>query len=90
MARAEAARAKRGVARQKGGRRPGCPAGPAVTLAEFCHAGTSGISRKAVMAIYQRIRHPRIASRRADSLVKVADLLPRRSAVGSRHRRSAL
>jgi hypothetical protein len=33
------------------------------------------------MAIYQHIRHPRIASRLADSPVKVADLLPRGSAI---------
>jgi hypothetical protein len=33
------------------------------------------------MAIYQHIRHPRIASRLADKPVKVADLLPRGSAV---------
>jgi hypothetical protein len=33
------------------------------------------------MAIYQHIRHPRIASRLADSPVKVLDLLPRGSAV---------
>jgi hypothetical protein len=33
------------------------------------------------MAIYQHIRHPRIASRIADGPVKVADLLPRGSAV---------
>jgi hypothetical protein len=29
-----------------------------------------------VMAIYQHIRHPRIAARRADRPVKVMDLLP--------------
>ena len=33
------------------------------------------------MAIYQHIRHPRIAERLADRPVKVADLLPRGSAV---------
>ena len=33
------------------------------------------------MAIYQHIRHPRIASRLADKPVKVADLLPRGSAI---------
>ena len=33
------------------------------------------------MAIYQHIRHPRIASRLAESPVKVLDLLPRGSAV---------
>jgi hypothetical protein len=33
------------------------------------------------MTIYQHIRHPRIASRRADRPVKVADFLPRGSAV---------
>ena len=33
------------------------------------------------MAIYQHIRHPRIAARLADSPVKVADLLPRGSAI---------
>src|SRR5438067_6623406 len=34
-----------------------------------------------VMAIYQHIRHPRIAARRADRPVKVTDLLRRDSAV---------
>jgi hypothetical protein len=34
-----------------------------------------------VMAIYQHIRHPRIVSRLADGPVKVADLLPRGTAV---------
>jgi hypothetical protein len=34
-----------------------------------------------VMAIYQHIRHPGIAARRADRPVKVADLLRRDSAV---------
>jgi hypothetical protein len=33
------------------------------------------------MAIYQHIRHPRIASRLADKPVRVADLLPRGSAI---------
>jgi hypothetical protein len=33
------------------------------------------------MTIYQHIRHPRIASRRADRPVKVLDLLPRGTAV---------
>jgi hypothetical protein len=33
------------------------------------------------MAIYQHIRHPRIASRLAETPVKVADLLPRGSAI---------
>ncbi len=33
------------------------------------------------MAIYQHIRHPRIASRLADRPVRVADLLPRQTAV---------
>jgi len=33
------------------------------------------------MTIYQHIRHPRIASRRADRPVKVADFLPRGSAI---------
>jgi hypothetical protein len=33
------------------------------------------------MAIYQHIRHPRIASRLADGPVKVADLLPRGTAI---------
>ena len=33
------------------------------------------------MAIYQHIRHPRIASRLADRPVRVADLLPRGTAV---------
>jgi hypothetical protein len=34
-----------------------------------------------VMAIYQHIRHPRIASRLADGPVRVTDLLPRGTAV---------
>jgi len=33
------------------------------------------------MAIYQHIRHPRIAARRADRPVKVTDLLPRGTAI---------
>jgi hypothetical protein len=33
------------------------------------------------MAIYQYIRHPRVISRRADRPVKVADLLPRGTAI---------
>jgi hypothetical protein len=33
------------------------------------------------MTIYQHIRHPRIASRRADRPVKVLDLLPRGTAI---------
>jgi hypothetical protein len=33
------------------------------------------------MTIYQHIRHPHIASRRADRPAKVTDFLPRRSAV---------
>ena len=42
------------------------------------------------MAIYQHIRHPRIASRRADRPVKVADLLPRETAVNRFNTRVAL
>jgi len=42
------------------------------------------------MAIYQHIRHPRIASRRADRPVKVADLLPRGTAVTRFNTRVAL
>jgi hypothetical protein len=42
------------------------------------------------MAIYQHIRHPRIASRLADSPVKVADLLPRGSAVNRFNTKVAL
>ncbi|HEX3388527.1 MAG TPA: hypothetical protein VHT94_05765, partial [Streptosporangiaceae bacterium] len=33
------------------------------------------------MTIYQHIRHPRIASRRAENPVKVADLLPGGTAI---------
>jgi hypothetical protein len=36
------------------------------------------------MAIYQHIRHPRIAARRADRPVKVTDLLRRDSPVNRR------
>jgi len=43
-----------------------------------------------VMAIYQHIRHPRIASRLADSPVKVADLLPRGTAVNRFNTKVAL
>jgi hypothetical protein len=54
-----------------------------ITLAEF--PSSRKISRQSreglVVAIYQHIRHPRIASRLADSPVKVADLLPRGSAI---------
>jgi hypothetical protein len=55
----------------------------AITLAEFPPPRkTSRQSREGlVVAIYQHIRHPRIASRLADSPVKVADLLPRGSAI---------
>jgi hypothetical protein len=42
------------------------------------------------MALYQHIRHPRIASRLADRPVKVADLLPRGTAVNRFNTRVAL
>jgi hypothetical protein len=42
------------------------------------------------MAIYQHIRHPRIASRLAESPVKVADLLPRGTAVNRFNTKVAL
>ena len=42
------------------------------------------------MAIYQHIRHPRIASRLADRPVKVADLLPRGSAINRFNTKVAL
>ena len=42
------------------------------------------------MPIYQHIRHPRIASRRAEGPVKVADLLPRGSAVNRFNTRVAV
>ena len=42
------------------------------------------------MAIYQHIRHPRIASRLADRPVKVADLLPRGTAVNRFNTKVAL
>lgn len=42
------------------------------------------------MAIYQHIRHPRIAARRAESPVKVADLLPRGSAINRFNTKVAL
>ncbi|HTT51915.1 MAG TPA: hypothetical protein VMH35_10995 [Streptosporangiaceae bacterium] len=42
------------------------------------------------MAIYQHIRHPRIASRRAEKPVKVADLLPRGTAVNRFNTKVAL
>jgi hypothetical protein len=43
-----------------------------------------------VMAIYQHIRHPRIAARRADRPVKVADLFRRDSAVNRFNTKVAL
>jgi hypothetical protein len=42
------------------------------------------------MTIYQHIRHPRIASRLADRPVKVADLLPRGTAVNRFNTKVAL
>jgi hypothetical protein len=42
------------------------------------------------MAIYQHIRHPRIASRLADGPVRVADLLPRGTAINRFNTRVAL
>ena len=42
------------------------------------------------MAIYQHIRHPRIAARRAEKPVKVADLLPRGSAINRFNTKVAL
>ena len=42
------------------------------------------------MAIYQHIRHPRIAARLAESPVKVADLLPRGTAVSRFNTKVAL
>lgn len=42
------------------------------------------------MTIYQHIRHPRIAARRADRPVKVADMLPRGSAVNRFNTKVAL
>jgi hypothetical protein len=43
-----------------------------------------------VMAIYQHIRHPRIAARRAEKPVKVSDLLPRGSAINRFNTKVAL
>ena len=42
------------------------------------------------MTIYQHIRHPRITSRLAERPVKVADLLPRGSAVNRFNTRVAI
>ena len=42
------------------------------------------------MAIYQHIRHPRIAARRADRPVKVAELLPRGTAINRFNTKVAL
>ena len=42
------------------------------------------------MTIYQHIRHPRIASRRADRPVKVADFLPRGTAIARFNTKVAL
>jgi hypothetical protein len=42
------------------------------------------------MAIYQHIRHPRIASRLAEGPVRVADLLPRGTAINRFNTRVAL
>jgi hypothetical protein len=56
----------------------------AVTLTAFPAARLRALpsdERPQVMAIYQHIRHPRIASRLADRPVKVLDLLPRSTAI---------
>jgi len=42
------------------------------------------------MTIYQHIRHPRIAARRADRPVKVADFLPRGTAINRFNTKVAL
>ena len=42
------------------------------------------------MAMYQHIRHPRIAARRADRPVKVAELLPRGTAINRFNTKVAL
>ncbi len=72
-----------GPARQ--GIRDACPAPPggqALPWRGSPGQAASGRSTKGqVMAIYQHIRHPHIAARRADRPVKVADQLPRDSAV---------
>jgi len=64
----------------------------AITLAEFPPSRKKfRQSREGlVVAIYQHIRHPRIASRLADSPVKVADLLPGGSAVNRFNTKVAL
>jgi hypothetical protein len=61
-----------------------CPdlTGAALSWAGVVGQAAPGRATKGhVMAIYQHIRHPRIAARRADRPVKVADQLPRDSAV---------
>src|SRR5258708_1913314 len=65
------------------------PAG-AATLAGFCPLAAASTDGIPGMAIYQHIRHPRIASRLADRPVKVADLLPRGTAVNRFNTRVAL
>jgi hypothetical protein len=62
--------------------------------------GSAYLMEGPAMTIYQHIRHPHIASRRADRPAKVADFLPRGTAInrfntkdrarpGARHRRPA-
>jgi hypothetical protein len=65
--------------------------GQPLTQAGLLPAEASLSSMKGLfMTIYQHIRHPRIASRRADRPVKVADLLPRGTAVNRFNTKVAL
>ena len=56
----------------------------------WARRGPGRATKGHVMAIYQHIRHPRIAARRADRPVKVADQLPRDSAVNRFNTKVAL
>jgi len=64
--------------------------GGALPWQVFSHATFSQSMKGQVMTIYQHIRHPHIAARRANRPVKVADQLPRDSAVNRFNTKVAL
>lgn len=66
---------------------------PAVTLRKSAPGNRSALPVKTegqVMTMYQHIRHPRITSRLADRPVKVADFLPRATAINRFNTKVAL
>jgi len=79
--------------RLSSGRCPGVEHGPNLTTCPGLPASVVPSAFRLtglVMTIYQHIRHPHIAARRADRPVKVADQLPRDSAVNRFNTKVAL